>query len=797
MRAHRSPSLQRVPSHRVPSHRVPFLGLCLLLALVVSLSAPSISDAQKQKAPAAPPQGVPNIAMPLPMGAQRGTTLELVLTGTNLGEPVSLQTSIPGLKATFPTDNDNGKDNAKLRVSLEVPKEAPMGYHTLRLATSRGVSNLRLFCVDDLPQVPATDASKNKATAPSVPVPSVVFGRIDAEGANYLKVGVQAGQRISFELIGRRLGSPFDPQMAIIDSRNQREVAFSNDAPGLQTDPRITHTFKDAGEYLIEIRDVMYRGGADYVYRLRIGDFPCATTPVPMAAKRGSKVNVQFAGPTVDGVAPVEINVPSDPKVNTVWVAPKGPNGLYGWPVALAISDVEEVVEQEPNDEPAKATRVPVPGGVTGRFDKKGDIDHYVFTLKKGKYAIEAQTLELYSPTEVYMVLKDSKGADVAKLDPKGAPRIEYTAPADGDYTLAVEHLHYWFGPTESYHISIAPSEPTFEVTLASEKFDVPAGSAALVPIQAVTAKDFKGPIELSVVGHPGITGSKVIDSAAKAQPNQPLAMMLVTASPDVPMGAYPIRIQAKAKINGKDVITQANARPAVIAALGGLPFPPREVNDQLTVGVSEKPPFTLAAKFEHPEAIREGNAVLIITATRAEGFDADIALTPVGLPANVTSTVKNVPKGMNEIKGELKLAKNAALGDFPISFTGKAKHNNKEYSVIAPPLPLVVVLPFDLKVEPAEFKIETGEKAKFKVIATRKGGYAGPINLEVRGLPTGLTVPKVMIDKDQTEAEFEVTAAANSAVGDKKDVNVLGTATAAGNQQNATPNFTVSVSKK
>src|SRR5262249_35308143 len=149
------------------------------------------------------------------------------------------------------------------------------------------------------------------------------------------------------------------------------------------------------------------------------------------------------------------------------------------------------------------------------------------------------------------------------------------------------------------------------------------------------------------------------------------------------------------------------------IAALGGLPFPPRELVDQFAVGLTEKPPFTLAAKFEHPESIREGSAVLTITATRAEGFDGDIALTPVGLPANVTSSFKTVPKGMNEVKGDLKIAKAAALGDFPISFTGKAKHKEKEYSVIAPPLPLLVVLPFDLKVEPAPVKIETGEKAK------------------------------------------------------------------------------------
>ena len=48
-----------------------------------------------------------------------------------------------------------------------------------------------------------------------------------------------------------------------------------------------------------------------------------------------------------------------------------------------------------------------------------------------------------------------------------------------------------------------------------------------------------------------------------------------------------------------------------------------------------------------------------------------------------------------------------------------------------------------------------------------------------------------------QNDAEVELAVAANAAPGEKKDVNVLGTASAAGNQQNASPNFTVVVEKK
>src|SRR5205823_10398 len=103
-----------------------------------------------------------------------GTGLELTLTGTNLADPVALWTNIPGAKATIPTDKNNGKEPAKLRVKLDVPKEAPLGLYAVRLATARGMSNLRLFCIDDLPSVTAAPAARKKETAQAVPVPSVV-----------------------------------------------------------------------------------------------------------------------------------------------------------------------------------------------------------------------------------------------------------------------------------------------------------------------------------------------------------------------------------------------------------------------------------------------------------------------------------------------------------------------------------------------------------------------------------------------------------------------------------------------
>lgn len=771
---------------------------CFPVALAALFLTAAGAEAQL---PPAPPQ-FPTIALPFPMGAQRGTTLDLTLTGGNLADPTVVWTSIPGAKVTIPTDNNNGKDNAKLRVLIEVPKEAPVGVHALRLATPRGPSNLRLFCVDDLPQVVSDGKNKgtgwNKVTPQALPIPCVVAGTVSAESSDWYKITVQAGQRLSFDVIGRRLGAALDPQMAIIDARNGKEVAFSNDALGLQLDPRITHTFKEAGDYLIEIRDVTYKGGPDFAYRLRVGDFPCATTPIPMAAKRGSTVQVNFAGTMVENVPAVAVTVPADPTLENVWVTPKGANGLHGWPVSLLVSDLDEVVEQEPNNEPAKANRIPVPGAVTGRFQDKGDIDHFLLPLKKGRYLISAHSIELGSPAEVFMTLKDAKGADVLKTDPQKAPTLDFTAPADGDYTLAVEHLLNSFGPVETYRVTVEPYEPGFSVPLLLDRAGVPQGSTGTLAIGAPVRRDYTGPITLTVVGAPGITGSAVLAAGAAApQPNQPAALLFLSTGPETPLGLNTVRVECKATINGKEVRHFATARPAIVAALSGLPFPPRDLDTPVAVAVTEKPPFTLAVKFDQPETLRGTAAAVTVTATKVPGFDEEIALAPLGLPQNVAPALKNIPKGMNEIKVTLTPAAGVPLGDYPVTVSGKSKFMNKEFNVIGTPAPLVVVAPFELKVEPEKLALDTGAKAKLKVVAVRKGGYAGPITLQLRNLPGNVAAPAATIDMGKDSVEIELSAAPDAAVGDKADVNVLGTAPAAGNQQNASGNFTISVVKK
>lgn len=773
----------------------------LLFCLGLAAFACTLIDANPSWGQKAPPPANPQAPTinPLATGIQRGTGLDMTVTGTNLANVTGVSPGIPA-KVTILTDDKTRGDVAKFKVRIDVPADTPIGWYPFRVATLKGASNLRVFCVDDLPQLAASGANRSKTTAQMISVPCTINGSVIAEQGDAFKFTVKAGQRLSFDCLARRLGSAIDACMYIYDAKGTRELAYDNDSPGCQTDPRISYTFKEAGEYLLEVKDVLNRGGPEFFYRIRVGDFPLATTPIPMAAKRGTKAKIGFAGPAVEGVASIDVDVPSDPALNVIWVSPKSASGLHGWPVPLALSDHEEAVETEPNDDAKKANRITVPGGITGRFQRNDDIDFYVFSAKKGqKLAIEAHTLEYYSPTLVYMVLRHGKtNAEIAKTNPQTPPpgdqRIDFTAAEDGDFILEVQHLISAGGPSDSYRITIRPAAAGFELVLPNERFDVAPSGAAAIPVQVVR-KGYAGPIEISTTGHAGLTGKATIKAGQNA------ALLLVVAKADLAMGAYQFSVVGKATVDGQPVVQTAGAKAAVVLALNGLAFPPMHLQTFVAVAVKEKAPFSLAIKMDPPEGVPGGTAKVTITATRDPGFDEEITLSPpTGLPATipVPKTVPAIGKGKTETSFPLDLNAKTPMGEYFVMVSAKTKYQGKELSGSAPPLMLILGAPFDLVVEPTMVSLKPGEKAKLKVTAIRKGGYKGPIALDVRKLPALVTaVGKPMIAADQTTAEIEIIAAPTAPPADSAAVDVAGTATALNNLQNASPAFTVRVQKK
>ena len=80
-----------------------------------------------------------------------------------------------------------------------------------------------------------------------------------------------------------------------------------------------------------------------------------------------------------------------------------------------------------------------------------------------------------------------------------------------------------------------------------------------------------------------------------------------------------------------------------------------------------------------------------------------------MALPPNVVPALKNIPKGQDEVQIQLNPAANADLGPFSVGFTGKAKFQNKEFTVTSQPVDLELTVP---QQSPPKVKISIMKKS-------------------------------------------------------------------------------------
>ena len=743
----------------------------------------------------------PSVTFLSPSGGQRGTTVDVTINGAGLAGATAIWTDLP-ITATVPQDiANNGKEPAKVVVRVQIPADTIAGIGGLRVVTPKGISNLRLFMIDDLQPVAKNGANKTPALAQKLELPCVVSGTMEAESWDYYRFSVQAGQRLTIEAVARRLGSKMDPQIKLMDLSG-KELAFADDTEGLGSDSRLSYTFPRAGDYLVEIRDVKYAGGADFVYRLRVGDFPAATLPFPLGGKRGTKVQVIATGQGTEAIPPLDVTVPDNPNAAVAPIEVRSPTGGKVEPLTFQPSSIDETIEKEPNDEVASATRFTVPQILNGRFDKPGDVDRFVFTAKKDERIIfETLSRQLGSPADVFLTIQNAQGQELASADDstpwsfpaaanKDDARLEFKVPADGDYTVSLWDLNKRGGSEFVYRIRVVPFEPGFKLLARQldaqktsiDKMDVPQGSAAMLLVRPVRV-EYAGPIALSVDGlPPGLTASSTVIG-----PGQTDTVITVNAAEGAALSGAQVRIVGTADINGKKVVEYADCSEMLSTGLANMPWPPSNLTSKLALAVAEKPFFTLEAKLDAP-ALGRGTALPItITAKRADDFKDPITLAIQGLPANVDFGNKPVDKDQNQAQITLTSKNNAPLGVHSIAITGTGKRGDQTITVVAPALNLDLRMPIELSLDTAGGKLAVNGKLKMKAKVNRVLGFKPPVEVELKNLPKGVTAPKVTVPEGAAEVEIELTAAADAAIGAINNLSLVGTTNVAGENQSVT----------
>lgn len=718
----------------------------------------------------------PSVGGLTPGALPPGQTTNLVATGGNLAGAKQLWLSFPAETRLAEGVEGNGTKNDTVTFSVTVPTNTPVGVHGLRVLTDKGVSSLRFVLVDDLPTMAQAGNNTSPATAMVLPGACGVDGAVGNLSVQYFKFTANEGQRLSFEVLARRIGSSLDPMLRMMDARG-REISFSDDAPGLCGDSQFEYTFKLTGEYLLELRDIRYQGGA---YRLRIGDFPCVNTAFPLAVQRGVATAVAVAGAAVDHVEAVSVTVPADSPAMFVPVSVKRAGGASSGYSEIAVADRPQFLETEPNNKPEEANRLELTHDINGRLEPRGDVDRFVFAGKKDQTVVfSGIARQLGSPADLNLKLLNKDGGQVAAVDDTGANEGVLTAklPADGDYTVVVEDLSKRGGPAFAYRLAVADKPAPFTLAVSNDTGNLPAGGAVNLTVTAAR-NGYAGPIELGVKNAPvGLTASRSVIGAGRND-----AQMTLHAGPEfAPAALYQMSIVGSAKIGDADVTDTADFSGVLKQRFANMRFPPATLATAFTAAAA--PAAAVAWKVEPAEIVfgKELSANVKLVATRgAEGDEAiTIAVLPPanGLPPGITAAVKNIDKGANEVEIVFSATKDAPLGDFTAGLLGTHKKGNATTTLPAA-IRLKLDAPMTVAVDAGAAKVARGAELMVKVKVARNPALSGPVIVALQNLPKGVAAAEATIPAEASEVDVKLTAAADAAQGAVNNLAAKATAT-------------------
>ncbi|HEV8002144.1 MAG TPA: hypothetical protein VGP63_19805 [Planctomycetaceae bacterium] len=643
-----------------------------------------------------------------PLALRPGQTQDLALQGNGLGDARQLWTGFPQKSVVSPAESKGQKNPAAVAFKVTVPPQAPLGIYGIRVASSTGVSPLRLMLLDDLPTVRATAANVTRAAAQPLSLPTAVEGTLAPQQLHYFKFHAEAGQRVSFEVYARRIGSLLDPTLRLFDTAG-REVTYSDDVPGLSEDAAIQRTFRTAGEYVLELGDNVYQGGGEYFYRLRIGDFPAAALPYPMAATRGGEFTCEFGDSSKSLIAPVHGKAPSDPGQATLFVPARQSNGNAQSFAPILLSDHKQSSEAEPNNSPKTATRVDLGADLNGRLDVSDDVDHFVFHAPAEEVVeFTSFSRRLGSPADVVLRLLKSDGSQLGFAESQGAQEATLTAtlPGTGDYVLEIRDLSHRGGPRFVYRVETVtqPAKPSkdqkkhsrrlrgFALSAAADSVVIPAGGTAAIPVTA-TRSNYGGPIAVRAVGLPA--GVKSLPTWIGG--GEDTVELTLQSTAELPAGViHSIKIVGSPEHSEATIAAQTTE--AVKTQLGNMPYPPLALCTDLALVAGPRPAFTLHSE-PSDVALAPGHPVTLkLIVERQRGFDEEIALavSPAkkGLPPGVTVGIKPIAKGANAAEITFTANDKAAPTLATVVLVGTLKKGNQAIAQLAPGIGLAIERP-------------------------------------------------------------------------------------------------------
>lgn len=428
-----------------------------------------------------------------------------------------------------------------ITLEIAVDANAAPGDREIRLQSRAGISNPQLFQISAMPELRETEDAEEEGPTPTGQPPVVLNGRIMPGEVDRFPLTLTGGQKLLIAAEARRLipyladAVPgwFQAVVAIYDS-DGREVAFCDDC-GFDPDPAFIFTVPGSGQYTLEIRDSIYRGREDFVYRVAVCAPALAASAIPTGERGG--VRLVSGGKSSADAA----------------------RGVFGYGFTA-------VPETEPNDTGKTAMSVKQPAVIRGVIQKPGDKDVFLIEGRAGDAIVaEVCARRVGSPMDSLIRIIDTSGRVLAMNDDQkdsGQGLLTHHAdsyvtaklPADGRCRVQVSDAGRHGGPEYEYYLRVGPPRPDFALRVTPSSFSIPAGRAAEVTVYAIRRDGWDGEIRMALTDAPygfALSGATIPKGVDKIR---------MTVSAPGGQNAKPVflEMEGSAAIEGKTVTHQA-----------------------------------------------------------------------------------------------------------------------------------------------------------------------------------------------------------------------------------------------
>ena len=116
----------------------------------------------------------PSLNYAVPSSVAPGKTTAVTFFGENLNGAEELWTSFPAKVARVSSDKTNRAGSREIAFRLSIPKNVPVGIGAVQLTTTNGISDLRLFMIDDLPGIAKSGTNRTIGSAQELKLPVAV-----------------------------------------------------------------------------------------------------------------------------------------------------------------------------------------------------------------------------------------------------------------------------------------------------------------------------------------------------------------------------------------------------------------------------------------------------------------------------------------------------------------------------------------------------------------------------------------------------------------------------------------------